>query len=77
MSALWAFLLKEKNRLVLAWIGSGTIVVVAGLWTAFTYLYPVQRPDPPARDVTATTGGIAIGGSVSNSKIGGGNSSPK
>jgi len=60
----------KKNRELIAWWGGGAVVVITGLWTAFVYFFP---PKSDAGDrkggVSASSGGIAIGGNVSKSRV--------
>ena len=65
----WTFLSNDKNRAVLGWIGGGIVVVIGALWAVFVYLVPPSKPVSPPADVTASGGGVAIGGSVSGSTI--------
>jgi hypothetical protein len=65
---LWAFL-----RHVLTWIGGGVLIVAAGLWAAFVYLFPPHKPqEAQSTNVQASCGGIAIGGNVTGATITGG-----
>ena len=73
MGSLWSFLSAPKNQKTLSWLGGGIVVVIAALWAAFVYLYP---PNPPKsdggegkREVSASHGGVSIGGNVTNSTI--------
>lgn len=77
MSKLWTFLSQDRNRQVLGWIGGGLAVVVGGLWAAFVYLYPPQKGGGPPPGVSASSGGVAIGGNVSGTTITGGTTLPK
>ena len=43
MGSLWSFLAKPKNEKTLTWLGGGAVVVIAGLWAAFVYLFPPKR----------------------------------
>lgn len=36
------FLRDESNRALLGWIGRGLVVLIAGLWAGFVYLYPLD-----------------------------------
>jgi hypothetical protein len=69
VNPLWAFLSQKKNREVLAWIGGGGVVVVAGLWAIFVYVFPPNRDAVDAASTRANCGGVAIGGNVSGSTI--------
>jgi hypothetical protein len=40
MGSLWSFLAKPKNQKTLSWLGAGAVVVIAGLWAAFVYVFP-------------------------------------
>jgi len=43
MGSLWSFLAKPKNQKTLSWLGGGAVVVIAGLWAAFVYLFPPKK----------------------------------
>jgi hypothetical protein len=68
MGGLWSFLAKPNNQKTLTWLGSGAVVVIAGLWTAFVYLFPAKKYDASPPPVCAQQG-VAIGGAVSGSTI--------
>jgi TIR domain len=68
VNPLWAFLGQRKNREILAWIGGGVVVVAAGLWAIFVYVFPPNK-DASAMNAQANCGGVAIGGNVSGSTI--------
>ena len=70
MTRLWAFIGQEGNRQVLGWLGGGAIVVIGGLWVGYTHFFPDTKPaGGRGPSVSATTGGVAIGGDVSGSNI--------
>jgi hypothetical protein len=69
MSRLWLFLRQKRNREVLAWIGGGVVVVAAGLWTAFVYIFPLKHEDGGRSSAQANCGGVAIGGNVTGTTI--------
>jgi hypothetical protein len=74
MSGFWSFLGSKKNQQTIAWLGSGIVIVVAGLWTAFVYFFPPRGDGGQGkREVSASHGGVAVGGNVRNSTI---NASP-
>ncbi|MCK1336179.1 hypothetical protein IVB38_09070 [Bradyrhizobium sp. 38] len=68
MDTLWRFFLVKKNRDVLAWLGGGAVVAIAGLWTAFVQLQPKQAAHDVA-PVSANCGSVAAGGSISGATI--------
>ena len=43
MGSLWSFLAKPKNQKMLSWLGGSAVVVIAGLWAAFVYLFPPKK----------------------------------
>ena len=49
MGSLWSFLAKPKNQKTLSWLGGGTVIVIAGLWAAFVYLFPPKAESPRRR----------------------------
>jgi hypothetical protein len=70
MDRLWSFLVSKKNREIIGWVGGGAAVVIAGLWTVFVYFHPPKNDgDDSRRGVTASHGGIAIGGDVTGSTV--------
>jgi len=70
MSGLWAFLGAKKNRDLIAWLGGGIVIVFAGLWAVFVYLYPPKSDGGEGKGgVSASHGGVSVGGSVANSTI--------
>jgi hypothetical protein len=74
MERLWAFLTEDRNRQILSWLGGGLVVVAAGLWAAFVYVFPPSSGKSSAGTTTsANCGGVAVGGSVSGSTITAGN----
>jgi hypothetical protein len=40
VGSLWSFLAKPKNQKTLSWLRAGAVVVIAGLWAAFVYVFP-------------------------------------
>ena len=70
MGSLWSFLAKPKNQKTLSWLGGGAVVVIAGLWAAFIYFYPPKENGGEGkREVSASHGGVAVGGNVKDSTI--------
>jgi len=68
MDALWRFFLVKKNREVLAWLGGGAVVVIAGLWTAYIQLQP-KKAEPDAPSVSANCGSVAAGRDINGANI--------
>jgi len=71
LSRLWSFLGKKGNREILAWICGGLATVLVGLWTVFTYVFPLKQEagGGPPPSIRATSGGVAIGGNVTGTTI--------
>jgi hypothetical protein len=70
MGGLWKFIRLKSNRERIAWLGGGAVVVVAGLWTAFVYFFPLKKgEDGGGTHITANCGSVALGGSVSGATI--------
>jgi hypothetical protein len=68
--SVWSFLGSKKNREIIGWIGGGIVVIIAGLWTAFVYFHPPKSDSGEGkRDVSASHGGVAVGGNVKDSTI--------
>ena len=63
---VWDFIRDADNQRTLAWLGGGLVVVVSGLWAAFTKLRKPSVPPPPSKPTSAihTREGIAAGGDV-------------
>jgi hypothetical protein len=69
MGSLWAFLNKPENQKTLSWIGAG-VVVVAGAWAVFTYLWPHEARSPGGpKIVCAQQGAIAAGRDANGNTI--------
>lgn len=74
MGSLWSFLAKPKNQKTLSWLGGGAVVVIAGLWAAFVYLFPPKSESPApqtkidasvkAGDCSIANSGTATGNTV-------------
>jgi hypothetical protein len=71
MTKRWSFIRRKSNREILGWAGGGLVVVVAGLWAAFTYAFP---PSKFSSGVSADCSSVAIGGSVTGAIVSAGNS---
>jgi hypothetical protein len=65
MATVWTFLRKQSNQRLLAWLGACVVVVVSGMWTVVTYLWPAHET-PTAECVQQ---GVNIRGNVSGSKV--------
>ncbi|MEN8178915.1 MAG: hypothetical protein ABFS39_09860 [Pseudomonadota bacterium] len=69
MAAFWSWLGNEQNRKILAWIGSGVVVVISGLWVAFQSpggksSTSTAKSSPAASSVIASEGSVAAGGNI-------------
>jgi len=70
MGSLWSILAKPKNRAVLSWIGSGLVVIAAGIWAVVTYIWPPHASThEDASVVCAQQGSIAAGRNASGNTI--------
>jgi len=70
MSGFWSFLGSKKNREILGWLGGGIVAVIVALWTVFVYLHPLKGDVGEGKGgVSASHGGVSVGGNVSNSTI--------
>jgi hypothetical protein len=68
MVSFWSFLAKPKNQKMLSWLGGGAVVVIAGLWAAFVYLFPpkAESTGPQVKiDASVKAGDCAIANSGS------------
>jgi hypothetical protein len=69
-SSIWSFLSAENNQHVLSWIGGGAVTVAAGCWALVKFiLKKTPKPPEPKVVVHASNGGVAVSGSVHDSKI--------
>jgi hypothetical protein len=70
VGGLWSFLSAPKNQKTLSWAGGGLVLVAAGSWAVFTYLWPHDAPsaDGP-KIVCAQSGGVAAGRDASGNTI--------
>jgi hypothetical protein len=67
---LWSFFPSKKNRELIAWWGGGAVIVISGLWAAFVYFFPPKSDVGSGKSgVSASSGGVAVGGNVSGSTI--------
>jgi hypothetical protein len=74
MSRIWSFLGSNNNRKIIGWLSGGIVILIAGLWTAFVYFFPPKDDRGEGkREVSASHGGVSVGGNVTNSTI---NASP-
>jgi hypothetical protein len=39
MDALWKFISRRSNRERMAWLGTGAVVIIGGLWAAFIFFF--------------------------------------
>jgi hypothetical protein len=73
MGSFWSFLAKPVNQKTLSWLGGGAVVLIAGLWAVFVYLFPPKNGDSPGPqikiDAGAKAGDCANTGSVINSPV--------
>jgi len=59
---MWDSLKDPANLRVLAWLGSGLVVVAGGVWAVFVYLYPPDSGGAPSVQVEH---GVGAGGDIS------------
>ncbi len=69
LDELWSWLRDPANREVITWIGGGLVVVVGGVWAVVKFFTKKENGPGPALHVRADRGGVAAGGSISNSRI--------
>ena len=54
----------------MAWWCGGAVIAISGLWAGFVYFFPPKSDAGDRKSaVTASSGGIAIIGDVSNSTV--------
>lgn len=65
---MWDWLKDPENRNVLAWLGSGLVVLAGGLWAVFTYLHPAESgsssPSVQVEQGVGAGGDIEVGGDL-------------
>jgi len=70
LAHFWSFLQDDNNRAVLAWIGSGIVVVVGAVWAVLKFLFSRgTKKSVPTPTVKAAHGGIAAGRDIRGNKI--------
>ena len=63
LDASWSWLTDPANRDVIAWICGGFVVIIGGVWGVVKF-FAKNAPS-----VRADRGGVAAGGSITNSSI--------
>jgi hypothetical protein len=63
MTTLWAIVQKKSNREIISWVGGGAVIVIAGLWVLFIYVFPPKLPEDKDKPgvIEASHGGVAVG----------------
>ena len=65
---MWSWLKDPENRSVLAWLGSGLVVLASGIWVVFIYLYPSYsgrvQPSVQVERGVGAGGDISVGGDL-------------
>ena len=70
LASIWAYIQDPDHRALLSWAGGGLVVAAGGLWTAFTFFAPKEKPKPPpGPTVSASNGGVAAGRDIRGNKI--------
>ena len=69
LDELWTWLRDPANQQTLGWIGGGVVVVVGGGWAVVKFFAKKESGAGAAANVRADRGGVAAGGSISNSPI--------
>jgi hypothetical protein len=69
LASIWAYIQDPDHRELLGWIGGGVVVIVGGLWTAFTFAPKDKAKPPPGPTVSASNGGVAAGRDIRGNKI--------
>jgi hypothetical protein len=71
---MWHWLKDPDNRSILAWLGSGLVVVAGGLWAVLLYLYPAESgsssPSVQVEQGVGAGGDISVGGDLNVSGSG-------
>jgi hypothetical protein len=65
---MWNWLKDPENRKVLAWLGSGLVVVAGGAWAVFTYFHPPDtgggKPSVQVEHGVGAGGDVSVGGDL-------------
>ena len=70
LTNLWKFLQDENNRALLAWVGSGIVIVLSGGWAVFRFFTSKKKQrHSPSTITKATRGGVAAGRDIRDSRI--------
>ena len=69
LNELWTWLRDPANQQTLGWIGGGLVVVIGGVWAVVKFFAKKEGDGGPPPSVRADRGGVAAGGSISNSPI--------
>jgi hypothetical protein len=70
MGSFWSFLSAPKNQKTLSWIGGGLVVVIAGLWAVFVYVFPPKDDHGGgSNNVEASCGSAAVQGTMIGSSV--------
>jgi hypothetical protein len=63
----WWDIRNKGNRELFGWLGGGLVVVIGGLWAAYTYFHP--KPEGGAVKVEASCGSFAMNGNITGSTV--------
>lgn len=71
MDAIWEFLKDPTNQATLGWVGAAVVAIGGALWAALRTVtrHSKKKDTAAARKVSAESGGIAIGGNVTDSNV--------
>jgi hypothetical protein len=65
---MWDWLKDPENRNVLAWLGSGLVVLAGGLWAVLVHLHPAESggsaPSVQVEQGVGAGGDISVGGDL-------------
>jgi hypothetical protein len=74
MGSLWSFLAKPENQKTVSWLGGGAVIVIAGLWAAFVYVFPPKKDGEESGPQVKTETSVKAGDcSIANSGTATGN----
>jgi hypothetical protein len=60
----------DENRAILSWLGGGVVVAISGGWAWYKYIKKTRtRNHETIISVTANRGSVAVGHSISDSKV--------
>lgn len=69
LETIWGFLNNSANQTTLTWLGGGVAVAAGGIWAIIKFFAKKPEPSKPQPMMTASNGGVVIGGANTDSPI--------